>query len=144
MCWFTLANVTHTYDNENIISSIPVVSPSTVTEYTDIVHLNVEHNPSSFAVVPVVVRIAIWCRSSAPRPLFKNYDCTWWTCYLHHSKWSRISCSWVKTEDLFIPLKSPISLCGTKPSSRIGITIPSTWSSHVVTFTFHSNQMISL
>ena len=41
------------FDGEHVIGSIPIVSPSSVTDYTDLVHLNVEHNPSSFAVVPV-------------------------------------------------------------------------------------------
>lgn len=40
--------------NDTIIGSIPVMSPTrTSSDYTDLIHLNIQHNPSSFAVVPV-------------------------------------------------------------------------------------------
>ena len=46
------------FDNDQVIGSIPVLSatPEQSTEYTDLVHINVQYNPSSFAVVPVGVR----------------------------------------------------------------------------------------
>ena len=41
--------------NDTIIGSIPVISASsqTSTDYTDLIHLNIQYNQSSFAVVPV-------------------------------------------------------------------------------------------
>lgn len=46
------------FDNDQVIGSIPVLSatPEQSMEYTDLVHINVQYNPSSFAVVPVGVR----------------------------------------------------------------------------------------
>lgn len=41
--------------NDTIIGSIPVMSSSTQTstDYTDLIHINIQYNPSSFGVVPV-------------------------------------------------------------------------------------------
>jgi hypothetical protein len=50
---FIVDNVTP-FNNDHIIGTIPVITPtSESTAYTDLIHLNVQHNPSSFAVVPV-------------------------------------------------------------------------------------------
>lgn len=45
-------------DNGNILGSIPVVmnEPSEITEYTNLLHLNLQYNPSSFAVIPVYTK----------------------------------------------------------------------------------------
>ena len=45
------------FANDQVIGSIPVLSSTAeqAADYTDMIHLNVRNNPSSFAVVPVSV-----------------------------------------------------------------------------------------
>lgn len=45
------------FANDQVIGSIPVLSSTAeqAADYTDLIHLNVRNNPSSFAVVPVSV-----------------------------------------------------------------------------------------
>lgn len=47
--------------NDTIIGSIPVVTPATQSspESSDLVHLNIQHNPSSFGVVPVRFKLIL-------------------------------------------------------------------------------------
>ena len=49
-------------ENGSILGSIPVVvnDASEIVEYTD---LNIQYNPSSFAVIPVMIENRIECRS---------------------------------------------------------------------------------
>ena len=43
------------FSTDQVIGSIPVLSSAAeqATDYTDLIHLNVRNNPSSFAVIPV-------------------------------------------------------------------------------------------
>ena len=52
-------------ENGSILGSIPVVvnDASEIVEYTDLPHLNIQYNPSSFAVIPVMIENRIECRS---------------------------------------------------------------------------------